>query len=74
LTFTGGTQKRYDLVIGADGLYSEMRELLLPEAPTQVSPDIECGALFFPVPFPPSCQLSLVPPTSCAPDSGLATR
>ncbi|MCQ4241784.1 FAD-dependent oxidoreductase [Stutzerimonas stutzeri] len=31
--FTDGSQRRYDLVIGADGLYSKMRETLLPDAP-----------------------------------------
>lgn len=31
--FTDGSHKRYDLVIGADGLYSAMRERVLPDAP-----------------------------------------
>ena len=31
--FSDGSQRRYDLVIGADGLYSKMRERLLPDAP-----------------------------------------
>lgn len=31
--FTDGTTANYDLVIGADGLYSKVREALLPEAP-----------------------------------------
>lgn len=31
--FTDGRQARYDLVIGADGLYSRTREWLLPDAP-----------------------------------------
>lgn len=31
--FTDGSRGRYDLVIGADGLYSTMRERLLPDAP-----------------------------------------
>lgn len=31
--FTDGSQKRYDLVVGADGLYSKIRERLLPDAP-----------------------------------------
>lgn len=30
-TFTDGTARRYDLVVGADGLYSRTRELLFPE-------------------------------------------
>lgn len=33
IDFTDGTRGRYDLVIGADGLYSKMRERLLPDAP-----------------------------------------
>jgi 2-polyprenyl-6-methoxyphenol hydroxylase-like FAD-dependent oxidoreductase len=32
--FTDGSSGRYDLVIGADGLYSKVRETLFPEAPT----------------------------------------
>ncbi|RWU23069.1 hypothetical protein DM813_12815 [Pseudomonas alkylphenolica] len=31
--FSDGSQRRYDLVIGADGLYSQLRERLLPQAP-----------------------------------------
>ncbi|RJF95781.1 FAD-dependent oxidoreductase [Noviherbaspirillum saxi] len=31
--FTDGSSSRYDLVIGADGLYSAMREKLMPDAP-----------------------------------------
>lgn len=31
--FTDGSRRCYDLVIGADGLYSKMRERLLPDAP-----------------------------------------
>lgn len=32
--FTDGSKRRYDLVVGADGLFSKMREALLPDAPT----------------------------------------
>lgn len=32
--FTDGQQRRYDLVIGADGLYSKVREAVFPQAPT----------------------------------------
>ncbi|UVE19195.1 FAD-dependent oxidoreductase [Pseudomonas sp. LS44] len=32
--FSDGTRGRYDLLIGADGLYSQLRERLLAEAPT----------------------------------------
>lgn len=31
--FTDGTQRDYDLVIGADGLYSQLRQTCFPEAP-----------------------------------------
>jgi 2-polyprenyl-6-methoxyphenol hydroxylase-like FAD-dependent oxidoreductase len=31
--FTDGQRRRYDLVIGADGLYSKTRDWLLPDAP-----------------------------------------
>jgi 2-polyprenyl-6-methoxyphenol hydroxylase-like FAD-dependent oxidoreductase len=34
--FTDGQRRRYDLVIGADGLYSKVREALLPQAPRPV--------------------------------------
>ena len=33
VTFSDGEQRRYDLVIGADGLYSQTRASLFPEAP-----------------------------------------
>jgi 2-polyprenyl-6-methoxyphenol hydroxylase-like FAD-dependent oxidoreductase len=33
VSFTDGTQNRYDLVIGADGMYSKVRAALLPDAP-----------------------------------------
>ncbi|MCW5667538.1 MAG: FAD-dependent oxidoreductase [Piscinibacter sp.] len=33
VTLTDGQTRRYDLVIGADGLYSKTREALFPEAP-----------------------------------------
>lgn len=31
--FTDGQRRRYDLVVGADGLYSKVREAVFPEAP-----------------------------------------
>ncbi|MEG2630601.1 MAG: FAD-dependent oxidoreductase [Comamonas sp.] len=34
--FTDGQRRRYDLVIGADGLYSKVRAALLPQAPQPV--------------------------------------
>ena len=33
VTFTDGSASRYDLVIGADGLYSKVRETVFPDAP-----------------------------------------
>jgi 2-polyprenyl-6-methoxyphenol hydroxylase-like FAD-dependent oxidoreductase len=33
VAFTDGTRGRYDLVIGADGLYSKVREAIFPDAP-----------------------------------------
>lgn len=33
VTFTDGRQGRYDLVIGADGLYSKVRQTVFPDAP-----------------------------------------
>lgn len=33
VTFTDGQRRRYDLVVGADGLYSKTREALFPDAP-----------------------------------------
>lgn len=33
VTLTDGTQRSYDLVVGADGLYSKVRETVFPDAP-----------------------------------------
>jgi 2-polyprenyl-6-methoxyphenol hydroxylase-like FAD-dependent oxidoreductase len=33
VTFTDGQRRRYDLVIGADGLYSKVRDSVFPDAP-----------------------------------------
>jgi len=33
VSFTDGQRRRYDLVVGADGLYSKVREALFPNAP-----------------------------------------
>ncbi|MCA8227959.1 FAD-dependent oxidoreductase [Burkholderia vietnamiensis] len=33
VTFTDGTHGRYDLVVGADGLYSKVRDAVFPDAP-----------------------------------------
>ena len=34
VSFSDGTRGRYDLVVGADGLYSKLRQALFPAAPT----------------------------------------
>ena len=34
VTFNDGSQASYDLVIGADGLYSKTRKAIFPDAPT----------------------------------------
>lgn len=33
VTFTGGDTGRYDLIVGADGIFSKMRGMIFPEAP-----------------------------------------
>ena len=33
VTFTDGSQGRYDLVVGADGIFSKIRTMILPKAP-----------------------------------------
>lgn len=33
VTFSDGSTERYDLVIGADGVYSQVRDMLFPEVP-----------------------------------------
>lgn len=33
VTFTDGQRRRYDVVVGADGVYSKVREVIFPEAP-----------------------------------------
>lgn len=34
VTFSDGSLNRYDLIIGADGLFSKVRRLIIPDAPT----------------------------------------
>lgn len=34
VTFSDGSQGRYDIVVGADGLYSQVRGMILPDAPS----------------------------------------
>lgn len=33
VTFSDGTNKRYDIVVGADGIFSQTRRLIMPDAP-----------------------------------------
>jgi len=33
VTFSDGTSKRYDIVIGADGVFSQTRKMIMPDAP-----------------------------------------
>ncbi len=42
--FTDGSRGRYDLVVGADGLYSKMRGLLFGDQYPRASPAKRCGA------------------------------
>lgn len=53
--FTNGERGRYDLVVGADGLYSRLREILFP----QIRP-VYCGQSVWraAVPRPPECDTS----------------
>jgi 2-polyprenyl-6-methoxyphenol hydroxylase-like FAD-dependent oxidoreductase len=65
VTFSNGDVARYDLVVGADGIYSGVRALALPHAvtPTQTGqgcwriatprpPGLECGEMYFGGEFP----------------------
>jgi 2-polyprenyl-6-methoxyphenol hydroxylase-like FAD-dependent oxidoreductase len=42
VTLTDGTSARYDLVIGADGIFSQMREMIFPGAPKPKFTDQGC--------------------------------
>ena len=42
VTFTDGVSARYDLVVGADGIYSKMRALVFPDAPKPQFTDQGC--------------------------------
>jgi 2-polyprenyl-6-methoxyphenol hydroxylase-like FAD-dependent oxidoreductase len=59
VSFTDGTSGRYDIVIGADGCHSKVREVLFPNAPkprftgqacwravVPRPPEIECAAMY----------------------------
>jgi 2-polyprenyl-6-methoxyphenol hydroxylase-like FAD-dependent oxidoreductase len=42
VTLTDGVTARYDLVVGADGIYSKMREMIFPDAPKPKFTDQGC--------------------------------
>jgi 2-polyprenyl-6-methoxyphenol hydroxylase-like FAD-dependent oxidoreductase len=42
VTLTGGSSERYDLVVGADGIYSKMRDMIFPDAPKPQFTDQGC--------------------------------
>lgn len=47
---TDGTRGRYDVVVGSDGIYSRMRQLLFPDAPKPQSTGQACWRLMIPRP------------------------
>ncbi|NIJ07309.1 2-polyprenyl-6-methoxyphenol hydroxylase-like FAD-dependent oxidoreductase [Sphingomonas vulcanisoli] len=42
VTFSDGTQAHYDLVVGADGIFSKTREMIFPDAPKPQFTDQGC--------------------------------
>jgi 2-polyprenyl-6-methoxyphenol hydroxylase-like FAD-dependent oxidoreductase len=50
VVFSDGTSGRYDLVVGADGIYSRMREIAFPEAPKPVFTGQGCWRAVVPRP------------------------
>ncbi|MBJ7483767.1 FAD-dependent oxidoreductase [Brevundimonas sp.] len=42
VVFTDGVEERYDLVVGADGIFSKMRGMIFPDAPTPQFTDQGC--------------------------------
>lgn len=48
--FSDGTSARYDLVIGADGLFSKVRGLILPDAPSPRYTGQVCWRMQIPLP------------------------
>ncbi|MCO6187578.1 FAD-dependent monooxygenase [Rhizobium sp. L1K21] len=47
VTFTDGSTGRYDFVIGADGLFSKMRELVFPDTPKPTFTGQACWRVLF---------------------------
>ncbi len=50
VTFSDGAQARYDLIVGADGLHSKVRQLALPHAPRPRFTGQGCWRAIFPRP------------------------
>jgi 2-polyprenyl-6-methoxyphenol hydroxylase-like FAD-dependent oxidoreductase len=50
VVFSDGTSGRYDLVVGADGIYSRIREIAFPEAPKPVFTGQGCWRAVVPRP------------------------
>lgn len=46
VTFSDGSQGRYDIVLGADGVFSRVRGLIIPEAPKPEYTGQSCWRLF----------------------------
>lgn len=46
VTFSDGSRNRYDLVLGADGVFSRVRELIIPQAPRPEYTGQSCWRLF----------------------------
>jgi len=49
-TFSDGSTGRYDLLVAADGLYSEMREMTFPDAPKPEFTGQACWRVLFDIP------------------------
>lgn len=50
VTFSDGSQGRYDMVLGSDGVFSRVRSLIFPEAPKAEYTGQSCWRLFLPRP------------------------
>ena len=50
VAFTDGTTGRYDLVIGADGLFSKTRQIIFPQAPKPSFTGQACWRVLFDIP------------------------
>ncbi|HWU61369.1 MAG TPA: FAD-dependent monooxygenase [Ensifer sp.] len=50
VSFTDGTQGEYDLVVGADGLFSKVRDMIFPDAPKPRFTGQACWRALFDIP------------------------